>query len=283
MQENAKEKLSEILNNLADFAADEDQEGIIETLENIPKEFWDDRSCFLSILETFFENIKSDMFVYPTEFIPDYFWDNEGNVRAYILTICEFYEDDRIDYNLVGELIPSDILDNKSIAMLLLSSNVDETLSYISNELKNDPEVILAALEGVGNKIEYREYNSSSWLRPLDPEECLKEFLDEIPKELSTNKDFVIGAYCCIQNSSYLYDYDGILANWTDKSLWSDKDFVLELVNQDIWEIVAFVSDKELVFELLSKNNDAIEYVSDELLEDADFAKKIKDELKIDF
>ena len=53
------------------------------------------------------------------------------------------------------------------------------------------------------------------------------------------------------------------------------------MVSQDHFAISA-VSDKNIVFEILSKDNDAIEFVSDELLEDADFTKKIKDELKID-
>ena len=60
-----------------------------------------------------------------------------------------------------------------------------------------------------------------------------------------------------------------------------DKDFVFEMVSQELWAISA-VADKDIVFEIWSKDNAAIEFVSDELLKDADFVKRIKDELKID-
>ena len=148
MTSEGKEKIAEISAQIETAAYEEDQEGIIAALNSIPMSFWEDSACFLSIIETFFENVKSDMFVYPTEFIPDSFWENEENVRAYVLTLCDYYKEDRIDFNLTHELIPSRILENKNIAELLLRSNVDETFGSISNELKNDPEIILAALQG---------------------------------------------------------------------------------------------------------------------------------------
>jgi hypothetical protein len=200
------------------------------------------------------------MFVYPTEFIPDLFWENEENVRAYVFTLCDYYEEDKIDFNLIGELIPSYILENKNIAVLLLRSNVDETFRSIINELKADPEIVLAALQGVENKITTREYNATSWLPPLDPEECLEEFIGEIPESLSSNKEFILDFHDFLVGSSCFYNND-LLYNWVDKALWLDK---------------------EIVFEILSNDNDAIEYVSDELFEDAEFVKKIRDELKIE-
>jgi hypothetical protein len=137
---------------------------------------------------------------------------------------------------------------------------VDETFSYISNEFKTDPEIVLAALQGVENKITIREYNATSWLPPLDPEECLEEFIGEIPESLSSNKEFILDFHDFLVGSSCFYNND-LLYNWVDKALWLDK---------------------EIVFEILSNDNDAIEYVSDELFEDAEFVKKIKDELKIE-
>jgi hypothetical protein len=260
MTNEVNEKLAEISAQIEASSYEEDQEGIIAALNSIPMPFWKDSACFLSIIETFFENVNSDMFVYPTEFIPDSFWENEENVKAYVLTLCDYYEEDRIDFNLTGELIPSCVLDNKNFVIPLLRYNVDETLGDISDELMGDPEIILAALEGVKNKINIRENNSTSWLPPLDPDECLEEFIEEIPKSLSSNKDFILDFHDFLAYSSCFYCND-LLYTWADKVLWSDKDFV---------------------FEILSKDNDAIEFVSDELLEDADFVKRIKDELKID-
>jgi hypothetical protein len=280
MTNEANEKLAEISAQIEAASYEEDQEGIIAALNSIPMPFWEDSACFLSIIETFFENVKSDMFVYPTEFIPDSFWENEENVRAYVLTLCDYYEKDRIDFNLTGELIPSRILKSKNIVALLLRSNVDETFSYISDEFKTDPEIILAALEGVENKINIREYNSTYWLPPLDPDECLEEFICKIPKSLSSNKDFILDFHDFLAHSS-CFCCNELLYKWVDTVLWLDKDFVFEMVSQDHFAISA-VSDKDIVFEILSKDNDAIEFVSDELLEDADFTKKIKDELKID-
>lgn len=280
MTNEANEKLAEILAQIEAASYEEDQEGIIAALNSIPMPFWEDSACFLSIIETFFENVNSDMFVYPTEFIPDSFWENEENVRSYVLTLCDYYEEDRIDFNLAHELIPSYVLDNKNFVIPLLRYNVDEMLGDISDELMGDPEIILAALEGVKNKINIREYNSSSWLPPLDPDECLEEFICKIPKSLSSNKDFILDFHDFLAHSSCFCCND-LLYTWVDKALWLDKDFVFEMISQELWAISA-VSDKDIVFEILSKDNAAIEFVSDELLKDADFVKRIKDELKID-
>lgn len=260
MTNEIKEKLAEVLAQIETASYEEDQESILAALNSIPMSFWEDPACFLRIIEAFFDNVRSDMFVYPTEFIPNLFWENEENVRAYVFTLCDYYEEDKIDFNLIGELIPSYILENKSIAVLLLRSNVDETFGCILNELKADPEIVLAALQGVENKITKREDNATSWLPPLDPEECLEEFIEKIPEALSSNKEFILDFHDFLIGSSCFYNKDP-LYHWVNKELWLDK---------------------EIVFEILSKDNDAIEYVSDELLEDAEFVKKIKDELKID-
>ncbi|MBO5736248.1 MAG: hypothetical protein J6S04_00430, partial [Clostridia bacterium] len=71
MTNEANEKLAEILAQIKSASYEEDQEGIIEALDSIPMIFWEDSACFLRIIKTFFENVNSDMFVYPTEFIPD--------------------------------------------------------------------------------------------------------------------------------------------------------------------------------------------------------------------
>ena len=280
MTNEIKEKLAEFSAQIETASYEDDQEGIIAALNSIPMSFWEDPACFLRIIETFFDNVRSDMFVYPTEFIPNSFWENEENVRAYVLTLCDYYEEDKIDFNLTGELIPSYILENKNIAVLLLRSNVDETFSYILDEFKTDPEIILAALQGVENKITIREYNATSWLPPLDPEECLEEFIGEIPESLSSNKEFILDFHDFLVGSSYFYNND-LLYNWVNKELWLDKDFAIKMASQDRCAVSA-ISDKEIVFEILSNDNDAIEYVSDALFEDAEFVKKIKDELKID-
>ena len=229
-------------------------------MNDVPKSFWNDRACFLRIIEAFFDHVDSDMFVYPTEFIPDFFWENEENVRAYVLTLCDYYGEDRIDFNLTGELIPRFVLKNKEIVMWLLGCNVDETLGYLSDEQLQDPEIILAALEGVENKIKCREYNATTWLPPLDPEKCLAEFINQIPESLALNRDFVLDFHGFMAQSSYLDIFD-LLYKWVDNTLWTDRDFV---------------------FEVLSENEDALEYAAEELLNDADFAKRLKDELNIE-
>ena len=77
---------------------------------------------------------------------------------------------------------------------------------------------------------------------------------------MASNKDFIFDFYNCLLDSSYLCVLDP-LYKWIDGSLWQDKDFV---------------------FEILSKDDSATEYVTEELLEDADFLKKIKEELNVD-
>lgn len=275
MELEVKEKLQNILARIEEAACEEDQDGIISALDDILPSFWEDSDCYLRILETFFENVKSGMFVYPVEFIPEHFWKTIKNQKAYVLTLSEFYEDGGIDFNLC-ELLPMELLNDKDIVKPLLISNVDETFSYISDDLKAEPEIIIAALEGVQNKIEYRENDDSSWLPPFDAGECLEELINNIPNILSSNKDFILE----FLDYDYFCDEFDLLYEWIDKKLWSNKEFVFDAYSKDHCSL-NYVADKDIAFELLSKDKDAIEYLSEELWADNDFMRKVEKELKI--
>lgn len=272
-----KEKLTNILGRIEDAAHKEDQTGIVSALNDIPQFFWEDQACYLHIVETFFAHVKFDMSIYPVHFIPDHFWEIPENVEAYILTLCKFYEEASIDFNLGGELIPRRLLNDKKIVTLLLRSNVDETFGSISEDFKADPDIVLAALEGLQNKIEFREYNSSSWLPPHDKRVCLEELINELPDSLFSNKSFILDFLL----HNYFRDEFDVLYERIDQNLWSDKDFVFEVLSRDRCAIM-YVTDKDLVLEMLAKDEDAIEYVLDELFEDADFVQKVKEELGIE-
>lgn len=256
MDVETKETLNTILENIHQAIDEEDDEMLEDAFKNVPETFWEDSACFSPIMCAFFDGVGYEWYFYPVDFIPKCFWEDESNVYSYVALLSDYYYQERIQYNLC-ELMPLELLENVEIAKLMLKCNVDETLGYVSNDLLSSPEIALSALEGVQNKIEYRENNSTSWLPPFDVRECLEEFFANIPKTLASNKDFILD----FLNYDYFNcDFD-LLYDWIDQALWSDKEFV---------------------FEVLSANTDAIECVSDDLLSDQDFVQKIKEELNID-
>ena len=248
--EDNKEKINSILASIKEAAESEDQEMLISTMQSIPESFWKDRECLMMIMDQFLSWIKFEFSVYPIGFIPESFWEDDDCVWTYVATLCDFYDEERIDYNLT-ELVSKSVLTNKKILKLLLYHNYEETISYLPSELQTDTDVIFAALEGMEHRIESREDNYNSMVRPLDKEECVNDFLSRLPKELSCDKDFVIR----------LLDFDSVsdglepLYNWIDDKLWSNKEFVLKIVELDeefpIMKISKeLLSDKDFMFSL---------------------------------
>ena len=92
MLENNKEKLQSILDTIKEAAREDDPEMLDEALQSIPEDFWRDLACFLPIVETFLYCINYDFGVSPTDFIPDFFWENEKSVWAYAVTLCDLYD-----------------------------------------------------------------------------------------------------------------------------------------------------------------------------------------------
>jgi hypothetical protein len=240
--------LEMILGSIVESAQDEDQELLIETVENIPEELWRDVKSSCKIMETFFEWVNSDFFVYPITFIPEFFWEDRKRVWAYVVTLCEFYEDERIDFNFT-ELIPEKVLEDKEFAKMLLSCNYFEIMSEIPKSLKSDPEIVFSALECIEKNIEYRE--DTSMLSAPDKNECVRDLLNEISNELSYDKDFILD----FLDYDYFADCVEVVYDWVDKSLWLDKDFVINVLEKDC---------------------DAVNYIAEELLNDEDIKKLIE-------
>jgi hypothetical protein len=70
-------------------------------------------------------------------------------------------------------------------------------------------------------------------------EEHLERFLYNVPEKFKSSKDFILD----ILEYDYFCDAFHIVYNWIDQSLWSDKDFVMEVVEKDC-EAIVKVSDE---------------------------------------
>ena len=256
MGNSLKEEIAAILEEIEDAAWVEDYDDIVQRFKDIPDVYWKDAVCFSKIIETLLPTANDDLTIYPIDVIPDWFWEDKSSVLNYYFNdLWDYYAEDQVHFNLC-ELIPMRLLNDPKCARLLLECNVDETLSYMSEDLIVVPEIALSALRGVGLKIEWRNDNCTGMLPPFDERECLKEFLEKIPRVLASSKEFVLGFI----DSGYFTDDIDLLYDWMDKKLWSDRDIVLGA---------------------LSNNSGSLEYVSKDLLQDANSVKKLKEELHI--
>lgn len=256
MENNLRNEIEAILEEIEEAYWEEDYDEIVQRYMDIPADCWKDAVCFSRIIETVLFTDADGMTVDPIDVIPDWFWEDKSMVQRYYLNdLQDFYAEDRIRSNLC-ELLPMQLLDDPECARLLLECNVDETLSYIDEKLIVVPEIALAAVHGVRNKVDWSEYNCSSMRPPLDERECLEKLLEALPKGLAADKAFVLDF---IINDCFPNDPD-LFYEWMDEALWSDQDIV--------WEI-------------LSNDRGALEYVSQDLLQNADFAKKLEDELDL--
>lgn len=218
--------LEMILDTIVESMQDEDQELLIETLDSINDDCWKDIDSAIAILDTFLTNVPSDFLVYPIEFIPDYLFENEDFIDRYVNLLCWFYSDELLDYNFI-ELIPSEVLDDKERCKQFLSCNYLEIVYYVPEEFWGDPSVVFAALEGLENHIEYRE--SAPMLSAPDKSECVRDLFEQVSKDLSNNKDFILD-YLDYEDDFACID---VVYDWVDKSLWFDKDFVKKVLDID--------------------------------------------------
>ncbi len=259
MEDRLSKKIEVILEEIEEaFWEDDclDYDDIIQKFKDIPDVYWNDLECFQKIIEKLLLTMNDDFQLYPIDAIPDWFWEDKDKVLNYYFSyLWDFYAEDRLYFNLC-ELMPMSLLNDSECAQWLLECNVYETLSYISEDLIVVPEIALSALRGAWLKVEWGEDNCTSMRPPLDGRECLEEFFEEIPKPLASNKEFVLGF---IDTGYFSFDLD-LLFDWMDEKLWSDRDLVLEI---------------------LSNNTEALEFVSKDLLQDADFVQKLKEELNI--
>ena len=179
-------------------------------------------------MRTFLDWVDPHFELYPIHFIPDYFWKYKDNVTRYIGAVCCYYEADTYTENTIYnmyDLIPKELLYDRSIARDLLSVNSFEILDDISEEFKADGYLMIKAFRGIQNEIEKRE-NGNTMLPPLDPEECWHSFFNKISYTLSSHQGFVL---LCLEYGGYFGAAAGVLLEWMDEKLWLDQNFVMQV------------------------------------------------------
>ncbi len=252
INEELNEKLKEIINELEEVFSEE--EDCSEIFENIPEELWRDRYCSLTIIEKIFENSEYlEGYYAPCELIPDYFWYDLDNARAAIRYIG--YDSDKFNIN---EIFPNSFFSNKVMLKEIVEYNYDG-LYYASDELRGDPSIILTALSNLEEKIELRnEECTDDWhISPLDAREELEKLLELVSDTLKSDKEFILEF---LEHDYFIDEFD-ILYNWIDEKLWDDQDFVIDVLKID---------------------TDAFEYISDSLISNEEFIKRVVEETDMD-
>ena len=153
-----------------------------------------------------------------------------------------------------------------------------EALQYASKELRNDPEVVLEALEAFGRMLGSDEV--------LDKEDPGQNPLKWASKELRADRGFMLEAQQRLENAIGFLDerkywgpnLEGALA-YASKELCADKNFMLNAIRQSKYGYDLFYAstnlknDHELVFEAVCKSADALKYAPKELRDNRDFLR----------
>ena len=168
-------------------------------------------------------------------------------------------------------------------------------LEYTSKELKNDKEIVLAAVKQQGNALEF----ASKELQQ-DEEVALASLenyweyppVDYIDEKLLQNKDFIVKAAAVDDFILYAFRYDETLKHWCsdidvviaamgksgdainfmDDKLFDDRDFVLKLVevrnSAFRYSNKKFFDDKEIILKAVKTNGNALRFATKKLKDD---------------
>ena len=84
----------------------------------------------------------------------------------------------------------------------------------------------------------------------IEPRTMLEGLINYFASSLKSDKEFIIGILTCDLQFNEFYDEFDLVYDWIDPKLWSDKQFVMEIVENDC---------------------DALKYASEELMSDEEF------------
>jgi len=220
-----------------------------------PEEFKDNLSFFTKIAESM-SDFKEVFLELASEKIL-----NNKNFAKTIVSNCEGSNDSILKY------FSEEICNIKEIVLIAVEKNGKE-LENVSDELKKDREVVLAAIKSSHVSMyasEAMKYADKSFLSDFEiartavaySGKALQYFTDEIRKD----KDIVRIA---VSNS-----YSSEALEFADKSLLADKDFILnlpEISNEFLSE--SLKKDREIIMRVISKDISIYETLPKNLKED---------------
>ena len=260
------------MNNKDEELKKEKIKPILETLEELMEEDWDEAEKFLHNLEEIYwkDNFYSlaiidklsyyfgEMDDYSLEtFIPDIFWeDRENSLQAFVII------NESQNFN-IGAYVPSYLWEDEYAALYIVSKEYTG-LGYVSDKLGNYKDIVFTALSNLEEQIEDSYHN---WpCMPWNSHEYLEWFMEDVSKSLKSDKDFILDLF----EYDYFSDVFDVIYDWVDNDLWNDKDFIREVVTVDIDNLNRMSNelkaDEIFLEELADKLEEDIEYIKELIL-----------------
>ena len=254
-KEMKKEKIKPILKTLEDLM-EEDWDEAKEFLHSLDEIYWIDNYYSLAIIDKL-SYYFGEMDDYDLDnFIPEIFWKDRNNALDAIDLIAESK-----NFN-IGAYVPSYLWEDKYAALYIVSKEYTG-LSYVSDKLENYQDIVFTALSNLEEQIEDSYHN---WpCLPWDSHDHLEWFMEGVSSSLKADKDFILE----LLEYDYFSDVFDVIYDWIDPCLWSDGDFVINVLRIDFTE-----STLNRMSEELKSNEDFLQVLADELLEDIDDIKE---------
>lgn len=155
-----------------------------------------------------------------------------------------------------------DLHDNRDLILQIVNDEYFDgyALNYISEELKNDYDIFIAAVQRVYWTIEFASYelqmNHDIAMAAVKTD---GDALSYLPSEIRANREIVMEA---VRN-------DGCALYYASEELKNDRELVMEAVLQDAyalrWASEEMQADYEMVLEAVQRKGYVLEYASDEL------------------
>ena len=251
-----KEKIKPILETLEDLMEEDWEEAEI-FLHNLEEIYWRDNFYSLAIIDKLSYYFREMDDYSLGSFIPEIFWNDGNNALDAIELIAES------NWFNIGSYVPSYLWEDEVTARYIVSMEYTG-LRYVSDKLGNYKDIVFTALSNLEEKIEASYYNFPAL--PWDSHEHLEWFMEDVSKSLKNDKNFILE----LLEYDYFYDVFDIIYDWIDASLWNDGDFVIDVLRIDFTQ-----STLNRMSEELKSNEDFLHVLADELLEDIDNIKEL--------
>ena len=207
------------------FSEQYEDDEIFAVLQEIPKELWKDEVTSPQIVQALVDYKTWGWDIPITEFIPSYFWDNKVNADVAMKIILGSNRSD------IYGIFPSYLRTDRDSVMAAVSSDWRE-LDGLSEAFTSDADVVYAASENMIQEIEDTRENYPRAM--IEPRSFLESLLGYVSESLKSDKAFVLGIlkdYLAYSND-FAYECD-LLYNQINPQLWSDKDFVVQVLEID--------------------------------------------------
>ena len=163
------------------------------------------------------------------------------------------------EYDAIGNYISDELKDDREVVLAAVKK-YGFNLTYASEELKKDREIVLEAVKNCGYALKYviEEFKNDREII-LEAVKSYGTILEIVPEEFKKDREIVLEA---VKNNGGALQY-------ASEELKNDRELVLEMVKQDRFALenisYEFTNDKDFILEVVKNNGDALQYASYDL------------------